>query len=190
MDYKKTYSGGNREAEKTSTSNPAPRQVSIPELLDEIERAVLAHYGLLRENVFSRRRKKELVLARQTMHYLARHLTLMSLKYIGARFPAGEMGRDHSTVMHSVKVINNYLETDDFFNDTIEAIYAAIVRDGFIIPNPTRKLVKTKQGLSIGPKPKREYTMSEQEKVIAKYAPKADDLQPVGKMDVQITKYQ
>lgn len=169
MDYKKTYSGGNREDIKTSTSNPGPRQVTIPELLDEIERAVLAHYGVPREKVFSRRRQKELVLARQTMHYLARHLTLLSLKSIGARFPAGEMGRDHSTVMHSVKAINNYLETDDFFNETIETIYSAIVRDGFIIPNPTRNLVKTKKGLSIGPKPKREHTISEHEKTIAKY---------------------
>lgn len=180
------YSVENRKAEKSSVSIEGPRQVTIPELLDEIERVVLAHYGLPREKVFSRRRKKEMVLARQTMHYLARHLTLLSLKSIGARFPAGEMGLHYSTVMHSVKVINNYLETDELFNQTIEAIHAAIVRDGFIIPNPTRKLVKTKKGLSIWAKPKRHITMSEQEKIIAKYAPKADELQPVVKMDVKI----
>jgi chromosomal replication initiator protein len=40
--------------------------------------------------------------------YLAKQLTQLSLKSIGAGFG----GRDHSTVLHSCQMIENYLVTD------------------------------------------------------------------------------
>ena len=195
------YSRENRKAEKSSVSSEAPRQVTIPELLDEIERAVLEHYCVPRERVFSRSRFRKYVMPRQVMHYIARHLTPMTMRLIGERFPAGA-GYHHSTVIHSIRVVSNYMETDDLFNDTIEAIYADIVRDGITSQRRTQKLTITKtwepieskpkpiapKPKKITPKAKRHETMSEQEKVIAKYAPKENEIQPVGKMDVQITK--
>ena len=47
-------------------------------------------------------------MARQVAMYLARTLTSMSLKTIGAEYG----GRDHSTVIHAVNVVRDLLKTD------------------------------------------------------------------------------
>ena len=52
-------------------------------------------------------RKEEIVFARQLIMFFAKKMKIGSLSYIGAKF-----GKDHATVLHSIKTINNYIDTD------------------------------------------------------------------------------
>jgi chromosomal replication initiation ATPase DnaA len=52
-------------------------------------------------------RKRELVTARQTFWYVMKKHTSCSFASIGARF-----GKDHATVMHGIRSINELMETD------------------------------------------------------------------------------
>ena len=54
-------------------------------------------------------RERRIVFARQLCHYFAMSYELGSLSEIGQYFG----GKDHATVLHSCKVINNYIETND-----------------------------------------------------------------------------
>jgi len=58
-------------------------------------------------------REKKIILPRQMAHYIASRKTKHTLGEIGFYFG----NKDHSTVLNSVKVISNYLETDREFND-------------------------------------------------------------------------
>ena len=66
-------------------------------------------------------RKSEYVLARQLLMYFLKSYTLASLNWIGA-----EVGKDHATVIHSVKVINNRYETDRSFRDQFDRLDATV----------------------------------------------------------------
>ena len=59
------------------------------------------------DNIKRRNRKREIVVARQTSMYLIKKNTSMSLVSIGGIF-----GKDHTTVIHSIKTINDLLDTD------------------------------------------------------------------------------
>ena len=60
-------------------------------------------------------RKRSIVIARQLSMYLAKNLTNKSLKAIGENFG----GRDHSTVIYSCKAVQDLLDTDMIFKDTV-----------------------------------------------------------------------
>lgn len=76
--------------------------------IDTIKDAVSNYFSIKIEDIESKNRKHEITLARQMCMYLAKQLTQLSLKSIGAGFG----GRDHSTVLHSCQTIENYLVTD------------------------------------------------------------------------------
>jgi len=69
--------------------------------LDSITDTVCTYFQVDREALFSGKRTKELVLARQVAMYLGRSLLNLPYVTIGAFFG----GKDHSTVIHSVKKI-------------------------------------------------------------------------------------
>jgi len=52
-------------------------------------------------------RKSEIVFTRQLIMYFARQMRIGSLTFIGEKF-----GKDHATVLHSIKTIENYIEVD------------------------------------------------------------------------------
>jgi chromosomal replication initiator protein len=58
------------------------------------------------------------VQARQIAMYFAKGLTKHSLKTIGPHFG----GRDHSTVIHAVQAVEDQIDTDTQFRETVEAI--------------------------------------------------------------------
>lgn len=60
------------------------------------------------EYVYSKNRKREFVYPRQVSMYLIKHNTTFSLENIGRRYN----GKDHSTVTHAIKVINNLMDTE------------------------------------------------------------------------------
>ena len=68
-----------------------------------------------KKKVLGKGRSQEIALARQVVMYLCRELTSLSLKKIGA-----ELGkRDHSTVIHACKIIEEKINSKVAFNKTI-----------------------------------------------------------------------
>ncbi|WP_448581646.1 chromosomal replication initiator protein DnaA [Thermaurantiacus sp.] len=76
--------------------------------IDDIQRRVAEHYRLKLHDLVSPRRAREVARPRQVAMYLAKQLTLRSLPEIGRRFG----GRDHTTVMHAVKRIEELRAQD------------------------------------------------------------------------------
>jgi len=77
--------------------------------IDDILKIVGRHYNVARTDLLSPRRARTIVRPRQIGMYLAKKLTPRSLPEIGRRFG----GRDHSTVLHAVRKIEDMLKTDD-----------------------------------------------------------------------------
>jgi len=73
----------------------------------EIQYAVCGHYQIGLTDLKSTRRDRNIARPRQLAMYLAKMLTPRSLPSIG-----GEFGRDHTTVIHAVKTIENLLSRD------------------------------------------------------------------------------
>ncbi|MFZ4690800.1 MAG: chromosomal replication initiator protein DnaA [Polymorphobacter sp.] len=76
--------------------------------IDEIQRKVAEYYALKMTDLLSARRAREVARPRQVAMYLAKKLTPRSLPEIGRRFG----GRDHTTVMHAVKRIEELRASD------------------------------------------------------------------------------
>ncbi len=77
--------------------------------IDDILRSVGKHYNVTRADLLSPRRARSIVRPRQVGMYLAKQLTSRSLPEIGRRFG----GRDHTTVLHAVRKIEELLRMDD-----------------------------------------------------------------------------
>jgi len=86
--------------------------------IDDIKNAVCEHYKLPVEDVLSKERKHELVLARQLAMYLAKQHTQQSLSNIGLHIGH----RDHATVLHACKVISDQLDWDKNLRNTIKEL--------------------------------------------------------------------
>ncbi len=69
--------------------------------IEDIQRVVCDYYSIPDDLLRGKSRKKEIAFARQMAMYLAKEVTNYSLKSIGLHFG----GRDHSTVIHAVKTI-------------------------------------------------------------------------------------
>ena len=76
--------------------------------IDEIQRKVAEYYTIKLSDMMSARRSRDVARPRQMAMYLAKRLTPRSLPEIGRRFG----GRDHTTVMHAVKRIDELRATD------------------------------------------------------------------------------
>jgi len=84
------------------------KQVSI----ENIQKTVADFYRIKLVELLSKKRTRAIARPRQVAMYLARELTQMSLPEIGAAFG----GRDHTTVMHACKTIENLRSVDAAFN--------------------------------------------------------------------------
>lgn len=76
--------------------------------IDEIQRAVSVYFDLKPIELVSARRARVVARPRQIAMYLAKRLTTRSLPEIGRKFG----GRDHSTVIHAVRRIEQLRDTD------------------------------------------------------------------------------
>lgn len=86
--------------------------------IETITKVVCEHLGVAENKIRDKTRKKEIVLARQIAMFLAKELTLSSLKTIGLHFG----GRDHSTVIHACNTIEDNKSRDMNFNSVLEEI--------------------------------------------------------------------
>ena len=94
------------------------RKISI----DEIQRKVCDNYGLRMSDMQSARRARTIARPRQVAMYLAKQMTARSLPEIGRKFG----GRDHTTVMHAIRKIEELMNQDSMFNDEVSLIRRAI----------------------------------------------------------------
>lgn len=91
-----------------------PKRVKV----EDIQRIVAKHYNVSRQDMVSARRTRNVVLPRQVAMYLAKTLTPRSLPEIGRRFG----GRDHTTVLHAVRKIDELLPTDERLAQDVELL--------------------------------------------------------------------
>lgn len=90
-------------------------KVSIPDIID----IVCKFYNVEKADIMGRKRKREIVLARQVAMYLAKELTDASLAAIGAEVG----GRDHSTVIYADKAIRDLMDTNNRFKEEMGEIH-------------------------------------------------------------------
>ena len=76
--------------------------------IEDIQRIVARHYNVSRQELVSNRRTRVVVKPRQIAMYLAKTLTPRSFPEIGRRFG----GRDHTTVLHAVRKIEDLITGD------------------------------------------------------------------------------
>lgn len=86
--------------------------------IETITKVVCEHLGVAENKIRDKTRKKEIVLARQIAMFLAKELTLSSLKTIGLHFG----GRDHSTVIHACNSIEDNRRKDVSFQNIVDDI--------------------------------------------------------------------
>lgn len=86
--------------------------------IEQIQRETIAFFGIPMTELMSERRTADVVRPRQVAMYLSKNLTIRSLPEIGRRFG----GRDHTTVLHSVRKIERLLLTDEDVKDAVETI--------------------------------------------------------------------
>ena len=91
-----------------------PKRVRI----EDIQRIVARHYNVSKTELLSNRRTRTIVKPRQIAMYLAKVLTPRSLPEIGRRFG----GRDHTTVLHAVRKIEELISGDKGLADEIELL--------------------------------------------------------------------
>lgn len=93
----------------------APKEITAKSIIT----CVSEYFDIPEALLTGKTRKQEVVLARQTAMYIIKELTQLSLKTIGSHFG----GRDHTTVIHSCQMIQNYLETDPKMQATLNVIF-------------------------------------------------------------------
>ncbi|MDB4285484.1 chromosomal replication initiator protein DnaA [bacterium] len=86
--------------------------------VDAIKKEVASFFGLKISELNSKRRTQNIVFPRQVAMYLCRRLTDCSLPVIGKSFG----GRDHSTVIHSVNLVERKLENNVEIKNSIDVI--------------------------------------------------------------------
>ena len=90
------------------------REISI----DYIQKIVCDYYNIPLNLIQSKTRKREIVQARQVAMFFSKSLTKSSLATIGTQIG----GKDHATVLHACKTVNNLIDTDKQFRLQIQDI--------------------------------------------------------------------
>jgi chromosomal replication initiator protein len=86
--------------------------------IDEIQRRVAEHFNIKMAEMTSSRRSRVVARPRQVAMYLAKQLTQRSLPEIGRKFG----GRDHTTVMHAVRKIEELTRSDRALAEDVDVL--------------------------------------------------------------------
>jgi len=86
--------------------------------IEEIQRRVAEHFNIKQADMQSPRRARQVARPRQVAMYLAKQLTTRSLPEIGRKFG----GRDHTTVMHAVKKVEELCAADATFLEDVDLL--------------------------------------------------------------------
>jgi chromosomal replication initiator protein len=101
-------------------------QRSMQLTVDQIQKIVAEFFDIPEDLLHGRTRKRAVVRARKMAMYFCKQLTQHSLKAIGQRFG----GRDHSTVIHANNSVEDQIETDPDYADTVEEVRQRIEMQG------------------------------------------------------------
>ena len=91
-----------------------PRRIRI----EDIQKVVASHFNVSKHDLLSARRTRAIVRPRQIAMYLAKTMTPRSFPEIGKRFG----GRDHTTVLHAVRKVEELAAADEALKQEIELL--------------------------------------------------------------------
>jgi len=97
------------------------RIVNITKKVNTVEKirdVVCEYFSLSVDAISTKSRKREVVQARQIAMYLSKQMTKSSLSSIG--FTIGQ--RDHATVLHACKIVNDLMDSDKNFRSSVREI--------------------------------------------------------------------
>lgn len=97
-----------------STLGGLHREITI----ENIQKMICEHFNVKIGELKSKRRTRNIALPRQLAMYLCRQYTSTSFPVIGSKFG----GRDHSTVIHASKSIEEKIKKDPYIQATIEKL--------------------------------------------------------------------
>jgi chromosomal replication initiator protein len=86
--------------------------------MEEIQKRVAEHFKIRISDMSSARRARAVARPRQVAMYLSKQLTSRSLPEIGRAFG----GRDHTTVMHAVRKVEELVKQDSAFAEDVELL--------------------------------------------------------------------
>ncbi len=86
--------------------------------IEQIQKRVAVHFNIKLSEMSSARRARAVARPRQVAMYLAKQLTSRSLPEIGRKFG----NRDHTTVMHAVRKVDELRTSDNSFNEDVELL--------------------------------------------------------------------
>jgi chromosomal replication initiator protein len=92
--------------------------------IETIQKKVADHYQIRHSDMTSKRRPNNIAIPRQIAMYLTRTLTKHSLQEIGDAFG----GRDHGTVIHACKAVDNMMEQDASTRGSVEFLKTQLSR--------------------------------------------------------------
>ncbi len=92
--------------------------------IEGIQKRVADHYQIRHSDMTSKRRPSAIAFPRQIAMYLSRQLTRHSLQEIGQAFG----GRDHGTVIHAVKTVENMMEQDDSVRGSVDFLKSQLTK--------------------------------------------------------------
>jgi chromosomal replication initiator protein len=98
----------------------ARRAVSI----DQVQRKVAEHYDVRLADMTSKRRPANIAFPRQVAMFISRRLTKSSLQDIGEAFG----GRDHGTVIHACKTVQNRMDKQESLRQVIRFLETSLQR--------------------------------------------------------------
>ena len=90
------------------------RRISI----EDIQKRVAEHFNIRLGDMHSPRRARAVARPRQVAMYLCKQLTTRTLPEIGRKFG----GRDHTTVMHAVRKIDELQQADATLGEDVELL--------------------------------------------------------------------
>ena len=103
-----------------SGAGPSGTELTVQAIID----VVTEYYSVRRQDLESKKRQRSIALPRQVCMYLARQHTRHSLQEIGRHF--GD--RDHTTVMHAIKTVDERRERDRAFGSSIQVLEQRLVQ--------------------------------------------------------------
>jgi len=92
--------------------------------IDAIQRKVASYFELRHSDMLSRRRPNHIAVPRQIAMHLARELTKHSLQDIGEAFG----GRDHGTVIHACRQVENLISQDESVRHSVEYLRTQLAK--------------------------------------------------------------
>ncbi len=100
------------------------RTQSAEMTMENIATAVCEHFNVPEKMLLSKSRKKEVAQARQVAMYIAKKMTDKPLAEIGLNLG----NRNHATVLHAIKTVNDQMEYDAMLRRSIHQIENALIR--------------------------------------------------------------